>query len=54
MELTQPSPERGPATFLGMADEQLLVLRLGMWSNLRVGPSSFEKIRPGMTEGEVE
>ncbi len=54
-ELTQPAqPTRGQATLLGRADERLLVIRLGMWPNLRVGPMNFEQVRPGMTNVDVQ
>jgi hypothetical protein len=54
VEVAQPPQVPSPVTLLGMADERLLVLRLGMWPNRRVSPTYFEKIRAGITEGEVE
>src|SRR4051812_27867446 len=53
LELEKPPDVFGPVTPLGRADEQLLILRLGIWPNGRVGPKNFGKIRPGMTEGDV-
>jgi hypothetical protein len=54
IELAQPPQAPRPATFLGLAEERLLVLRLGMWPNLQVNSVSFERIRPGMTEADIE